>query len=198
MQIIVTPEQISFKRPLYTINIPRQSNIQYIFHDYKNTTSLPLALELKSDDILIKSKMGFIGKLFYYYQFYVSKFLFKLPTYGRSHFSNSPTIIYTSKKIQGVLTDLSNNGYNVKQQIQQLNEITSKPFPKELTPGTTEWKKDKFKLIIVVFLFFEFFIVKIFLEEPRSLKTLITFFFVSLFFFLLCLLVYRGLAKIKK
>ena len=198
MIIIVNLEQISFKHLLYTVNIKKQSNIEYIFHDYKNTMSLPLALELKTNDMSIVPRFGFIGKLFYYYQFYVSKVLFKLPVYGQSHFSNSPTIIYTSKKIQEFLTDLTNNGYNVEKQIQKLNEIISKPFPKKLTTGTTEWKKDKFKLIIVVFLFFEFFIVKIFFGEPHSIKTLITFFLVSLFFFLLCLLVYRGLTKIKK
>lgn len=193
MQIIITPEQISFKRRLYTVSIPKQSAIRYLFYDYRTLSGMPVAMELKSNNTIITSPIGIIGKIICYLTIAWASILIK-PKYH----SPSPTIIYFIKEIESFLAELDNNGYQVDDQIQQLQSIKDKETPKQSIPGTEEWKKDKLKLVLVVFVIFELIASPIIFSPKITLKSISTFLAVSVFIAFICFMVYMILKKIKK
>jgi len=198
MKTEVTINGILFKHFMYDIFIPKSAKINFIFHDYENESSMPLALEITSEKLEVKTKFSFLGKISFFYDNNIEKFLFQIPIYGQSHFNNSPTIIYYKKVIRPFLENLKDNGYTVESELSKLTEIENRQFPNNLTPGTKEWGEDKRNLMIFIFFFLEFMVGISTFENGLNSSSLTSFFLATFFIFLVCFISYKALKKIKK
>lgn len=78
---------------------------------------MPVALEVKSNKIIITSPLGFAGKIIYYFILIWSAFTIK------AFASPSPTLIYYIKDIEPFLNELQEKGYDVSIPKKQLQEI---------------------------------------------------------------------------
>lgn len=78
---------------------------------------MPVALEVKSNKIIITSPLGFIGKIIYYFNLIWSAIVIK------AFASPSPTLIYYVKDIEPFLNELQEKGYDVSTSKKQLQEI---------------------------------------------------------------------------
>jgi hypothetical protein len=191
MKTIVNKNEIIFKRFLYSIIIPKDSKIDFIFHDYRDVTGLPLKLEVVSKNIKIKT---FIEKIFYI----IGKVL-RWPNSINSYrrlFSSSQTVVMTVKNIKTFLNDLKNNGYNVDKEIKILEKISL--LLEEHIVGSPKWKKDKLKLILIIYLSFEALVgLGIFFGEGELIEKVGVFILFSFLMLMFCYGIYNGFKKWK-
>lgn len=151
MKINIHPNEVEFSHTLYSVIIPKKG-MTFVFDSMTATTGMPTSLNIKSKDYKVTSPFGsFLGKIFRFINVPFTEFLRR-----GSMYSFEPWIekIYYVKDIKPFLQDLKKNNYDVKDVLKKLDETISQGHPKELTPGTQEWKKDKMKLVLFVILFF--------------------------------------------
>lgn len=190
MKVIVRPDRIEFKNFLYTVVIPKATNIGYIFFDQSQDVGLPIALKVESDNMKIESPVGLLGRLIYF----ISKNSRFLSAEAMINRSNSPTTIYFLKEIGPFLHDLKINGYEgLDAVVAQFNNfVDRKPNPK-LIPETVEWREDKLGLMIGVFIIFE--LVNIIVIAHEDWRWFIG---VSVGLLIICAAVYLVLISVKK
>ena len=114
-KVEVDDNEIRFKHFLYTVVIPKQTAIYYKFYDPRRTLGL-LALNVKADNMEIRTSMGIFGRIFYIGALLNEKF-------AASNECMSPTTVYSVKEIKNFLYALKSNDYQVDSELAQLQPL---------------------------------------------------------------------------
>ncbi len=154
MKTIVSRDNIIFKYFLFSLVIPQDKKIDYVFFNFQhNNNSLPwrIVLGIKPEDYSLVLPFSFFSKVMHY--------LTRVKLYNDIRgfdFKNCDPlfILFWQKDVRVFLEDLKSNNYQVDDQIKQFKNLLDAPKPLELISGTKEWQKDRYKLMIRVILVF--------------------------------------------